>query len=178
MPNKEYTGPHLLSPAPIVLLTSGTKEKGNVATVAWSGVLTGSEVFVALRPSRYSYELIEQSGEFALNIPTADMIEAVDKCGVTSGRDMDKFKENGFTKFYCDEIKAPLIEECYLNVACKVEESIRLGVHTMFVGKVVKKFMTDPAPKESEVIAYVGPHYYKIKPEELYLFGRSIEEGV
>jgi len=90
-----------------------------------------------VRPERYSYQMIKESGAFVINLTTEDLCYATDYCGVRSGRDVDKFKEMKLTKVEAEEISAPMIGESPVNIECKVEQVLELGSHHMFLAKVV-----------------------------------------
>ena len=90
----------LMAPLPPVLVSCGTMENSNVMTAAWTGVLCSDPVlvYVSLRPSRYSHEIISQTKEFVINLPTAALAKQVDMCGVKSGRTVNKFELTGLTE--------------------------------------------------------------------------------
>ena len=94
-------------------------------------------VGIAINPLRYSYRLIEDSGQFVVNIPTKDILREVDFCGTTSGRDVDKFSRTGLTPEAAEKVKPPLIRECPVNLECAVKSKLTLGSHHLFVGEVV-----------------------------------------
>lgn len=127
-----------LYPVPVVLVTCGTT-KPNIITLAWVGTICSDPPMVGLgvRPERYSYGLIEESGEFVINIPGEDLLEVTDRCGHTSGRDIDKFSAFGLSPQAASEVKTPLIAECPVNMECKVAQRIALGAHTLFLGEIV-----------------------------------------
>ncbi len=107
------------------LLLSATKPTGqsNVMTIGWGtvGIIWGKPIFTVLvRPSRYTYEFIEESGEFAVSVPTVDMERYVSMCGSHSGRDLDKIGELGFTATPGQTVKAVTIDPCPLVYECKV----------------------------------------------------------
>jgi flavin reductase (DIM6/NTAB) family NADH-FMN oxidoreductase RutF len=131
-------GNHLY-PLPPVLLTCGPPEKPNIITLAWAGTLCSEPPIlgVSIRPSRYSHGLVQLAGEFAVNVPTADMIQAVDWCGNVSGRTEDKFKAMGLTAVAARTIRTALIQECPVNIECQVIQTVHLGSHDLFLGKVV-----------------------------------------
>ncbi len=109
----------LLFPTPVVLVTSQSGDsKPNIITIAWTGVVNSKPpmISVAIQPSRYSHGLILSSGEFGVNIPTRNLLRAVDYCGTVSGRNVDKLKVTGFTRMPAEKIKAPLIQECPVNL--------------------------------------------------------------
>ena len=101
-------------------------------------------VGIAIAPERYSYGLIQKAGEFAVNLPTADMVEVVDRVGCASGRKVgDKFAYVGLTPFPATKIKAPLIAECPINLECKLIDLIKAGDHDLFRGEVVAQHVDE-----------------------------------
>jgi flavin reductase (DIM6/NTAB) family NADH-FMN oxidoreductase RutF len=130
-----------LFPCPVVLVTCiGSDEKPNIITLAWAGVVCSDPPMLGLgiRPHRHSYRLIEDSGEFVVNIPTEDILYEVDFCGIYSGSDVDKFAETRLTPEPAEQVKPPLILECPVNIECVVTNKISLGVHHLFIGKIVR----------------------------------------
>ena len=130
-----------LFPCPVVLVTCvDSKGEANIITLAWVGTLCSEPPAVGLgiRPSRYSHELIENSKEFVVNIPPARLVKETDYCGVTSGKDVDKFTETKLTPEPANKIKAPLIGECPVNMECKLKDVIPLGAHDLFIGEIVQ----------------------------------------
>lgn len=139
MPKIKLPPSEALYPAPVVLVSSGDKDKANIITIAWCGVVCSNPplLSVSIRPSRYSYGLISSGGDFAINIPGEDMLKKVDFCGIASGNSTDKFKLCNFTKTPSSKISSPIIEECPVNIECKVVKTLNLGTHVMFVGEVM-----------------------------------------
>jgi flavin reductase (DIM6/NTAB) family NADH-FMN oxidoreductase RutF len=128
-----------LYPVPAVMVTSGPRERPNIITLAWVGTVCSNPpmVGIGIRPSRYSHELITQHGEFVVNLPTAEQVETVDYCGMVSGRDVAKFSAAGLTPLPASAIGTVIIAECPLNLECKVQQVISLGVHDLFLGEIV-----------------------------------------
>lgn len=133
--------PHtVLYPVPPVLVTSVGKDlRPNIVTIAWTGTANSVPpmVYVSIRPERYSYDLIRQSGEYVINIPSVDLAKAVDLCGMISGRTEDKFAVAGLTPVPASKVKPPLIKECPVNIECQVKQVVELGSHHMFIGEIV-----------------------------------------
>jgi len=130
-----------LFPCPVVLVTCvDSNGKPNIITLAWVGVVCSDPPTLGLgiRPHRYSYGLVEDCGEFVVNIPTEEILKETDFCGVVSGKDLDKFSETGLTPQPAEKVKPPLIRECPVNIECVVKEKIPLGVHHLFLGKIVR----------------------------------------
>jgi flavin reductase (DIM6/NTAB) family NADH-FMN oxidoreductase RutF len=93
---------------------------------------------LGVRPSRYSHSLIKNSREFVVNIPTAKIVRETDYCGVTSGKDVDKFSETELTTEQADKVAVPLICECPVNMECVLKNKVPLGVHDLFLGEIVQ----------------------------------------
>lgn len=135
---KPYTA---LFPCPVVLATCvDAKGTPNIITLAWAGTVCSEPPILGLgiRPSRYSHKLIKDAKEFVVNIPTAKIIKETDYCGVTSGKDVDKFSETNLTPEPADKVQAPLIRECPLNMECILKDVIPLGAHDLFLGEIVQ----------------------------------------
>ena len=131
--------------------------KPNIITVAWAGTVCTNPpmVSISVRPERYSYHLIEESGEFVINLTTEKLVKATDYCGVRSGRDVDKFKEMHLTPLASKHIHAPGIVESPVNIECKVREIKPLGSHSMILADVVGVTIDDTLLDEkgkSEVV--------------------------
>lgn len=129
----------MLYPVPAVMVSCRNKEKDNIITIAWVGTICTNPpmVSISVRPSRYSYEMIKESGEFVINLPGANMAYATDFSGVKSGKDIDKFKHLNLTKIEGTKVNCPMIDECPVNIECKVQNIVPLGSHHMFIAEVL-----------------------------------------
>ena len=125
-------------PAVMVSVTDG-KGKDNIITIAWVGTVCTNPpmVSISVRPERYSYQMIRETGEFVINLTTEKLAFATDYCGVRSGRDTDKFKETGLTKEKAEFVQAPMIRESPVSIECRVREVKELGSHHMFLADVL-----------------------------------------
>jgi flavin reductase (DIM6/NTAB) family NADH-FMN oxidoreductase RutF len=135
---KPYTA---LFPCPVVLVTcKDSTGDPNIITLAWVGTVCSEPPMIGLgiRPTRYSHKLIKNSKEFVVNIPPTKLIQETDYCGVTSGKDVNKFSKTGLTLEKAVNVKAPLIRECPVNLECTLKELIPLGTHDLFLGEVVQ----------------------------------------
>ena len=128
-----------LYPLPPCLITCGPLDRPNIITLAWVGTLCSEPpiIGVSIRPSRYSHALVKVAGEFAVNVPTAEMVRAVDWCGNVSGHSEDKFKAMGLTAVPTQVIHTAVIKECPLTIECRVTQTLHLGTHDLFLGTVV-----------------------------------------
>lgn len=125
-------------PAVMVSVTDG-KGEDDIITVAWTGTVCTNPpmVYISVRPERYSYHMIKETGEFVINLTTEKFAFATDYCGVRSGRDTDKFKDTGLTREKADHVKAPMIKESPVSIECRVREVKELGSHHMFLADVL-----------------------------------------
>lgn len=139
MPKINLPPNEALYPLPVVLVSSGNKDKANIITIAWCGVVCSQPPFlsISIRPSRYSHKIISETNNFAINIPNEKLLKKTDFCGIVSGRSADKFKSCNFTKAASSKISSPIIAQCPVNIECKVVKSIKLGTHDMFIGEAV-----------------------------------------
>lgn len=139
MAKQFWKGSALLAPVPAALVTCGTMESPNVMTVGWTGICCTRPpmTYISVRPERFSYDIIEKSGEFVINLTTSAMVKQTDFCGVKSGRDMNKFEACGFHTVPSRKLSVPLIEECPVSLECRVTEVKPLGSHTMFLAEIV-----------------------------------------
>ncbi len=131
---------NMLYPLPVVMVSMTDRDgKYNIITLAWVGTVCSDPpmVSVSIRPERYSYPIIRETGEFAVNLTTRELAFATDYCGVKSGRDVDKFKEMGLTPLPGRETGVVLIGESPVSMECRVRQVLPLGSHDMFVSEVV-----------------------------------------
>lgn len=129
-----------LAPVPVVLVsTVSPVGQPNLITLAWCGVVCSEPpmVGIALRPSRYSFELLQATPEFVVNIPGEDLVRAVDLCGMVSGREADKFQAARLSAEPASKVKPPLVKECPINLECQVRSTHELGTHYLFLGQIV-----------------------------------------
>ncbi len=135
----KWRGGALIAPIPPVMVSSGDMEKGNIMTVAWTGIINTipPKTYISVREKRHSYHIIKESGEFVINLTTKDLVKAADYCGIYTGAKVEKFAKCNLTKEQATEVKAPLIGESPLSLECKVTEIIPLGSHDMFLADIV-----------------------------------------
>jgi flavin reductase (DIM6/NTAB) family NADH-FMN oxidoreductase RutF len=149
-----------LYPSGVVLATSSYQGKDNIITLAWVSTVCFDPPMVgcAIRDTRYSHELITNSKEFVLNIPSETLVQEMDYCGQVSGRTVDKFSHCKFTRLPASKVKAPLIEECPVNIECKVIQIVHLGTHDLFIGEVVA------VNADEDVVEKGGISFEKLRP--------------
>jgi flavin reductase (DIM6/NTAB) family NADH-FMN oxidoreductase RutF len=176
----------MLYPVPVVLIGCGDLDRvKNLITIAWAGTIASEPamVSIAVRPERYSYQLLKDSGEFTVNLPNQSMVRAVDLCGVKSGKDGDKFQLTGLTPERAETVKAPAIKEAPLVMECKVDQIIQLGSHDLFLAKVTGVAVEDTLVDQNgaldlskaDLITYVHGRYWTLK-EPVGNFGFSVKK--
>ncbi|MCD7824862.1 MAG: flavin reductase family protein [Clostridiaceae bacterium] len=177
---------NMLYPLPAVLISCGDiSGESNLFTVAWAGTICTNPpmVSISVKPERYSYHMIRESGEFVINLTTERLIRAADFCGVRSGRDIDKWQECRLTKAAADTVKCPLLAESPVNIECHVTETKELGSHHMFLAEVTAVHADDSFIdekntfhlNESGLIAYSHGTYFSLG-KSLGTFGYSIRK--
>lgn len=180
-----WPGSALLGPVPPVLVSCGEGEAANLITVAWAGTICTQppRVSISVRPTRHSYGLIKESGEFVINLPTTALAKAVDWCGVKSGRDVNKFTAMGLHTTPASKVSCPLLAESPVSLECKVFQRLELGSHDLFLADVVAVDV-DPALLDSAgklhlekagLLAYAHGDYYALG-KQLGKFGWSVRK--
>lgn len=131
---------NMLYPLPAVMVSTADREgNDNILTIAWTGTICTNPamLYISVRPSRYSYHMLKDSGEFVVNLTTEKLARATDWCGVRSGKDVDKWKEMHLTRGKAETLTyASIILESPVNIECKVTEVKELGSHHMFLAEV------------------------------------------
>ncbi len=129
----------MLSPVPPAMVSCSDGEKDNIITIAWTGIVNTipPKTYISVRPSRHSYKIIKESGVFAINLTTKDLVRSADFCGVYTGAKVDKFARCKLTKQAASEIGCPLIEQSPLSLECRVTDILPLGSHDMFLADIV-----------------------------------------
>ena len=177
---------NMLNPVPAVMVSVTDKEgKSNIITVAWAGTVCTNPpmVSISVRPSRYSYQILEETGEFVINLTNESLVKACDYCGVVSGRDVDKFAKTGLTPIPMEHVHAMGIDESPVNMECKITEKRELGSHTMFIAEVVgvtvdDQYMDETGKfhiNESGLVMYSHGEYFALG-KKLGKFGYSVKK--
>ena len=138
---KTTLGPKkIMFPCPTALVVTGTMDKANIVTIAWVSLLTSQPptLGISVGQKGYSGREIKKNGEFTVNIASVDIMTEADFCGISSGRDTDKFRVTGLTKMASKVVKSPIIKECPLNLECELIEANIVGQTNHFIGRIVE----------------------------------------
>lgn len=176
----------LLGPIPPAIVTCGDMENSNIITIAWTGIINTIPpmTYISVRPERHSYNMIKDSGEFVINLPSKNIVKAIDWCGVRSGAKYDKFKEMNLTKEPVTHLSCPAIKESPLNLECRVKEIIKLGSHDMFIADIVglnvEESLLDEKDKlcldKANLVAFAHGEYFELG-KSLGTFGYSVRKS-
>lgn len=167
-----WKGSALLGPVPPALVTCGTMEQPNVLTIAWTGIVCThpAMTYISVRPSRHSYQMIRETGEFVINLPTSAMGKTVDFCGMKSGAKVDKIKKCNLELVQGTEVSAPVLAQCPVSLECRVTQEQALGSHTMFLAEIVavqveERFVDSKGKlnlQQAGLLAYAHGEYFAL----------------
>lgn len=177
MAKQQWKPGNMLYPLPAVMVTVRDKDgKDNIITVAWAGTVCTNPpmVSISVRPERYSCHMLEESGEFVINLTTEKLCYATDYCGVRSGRDVDKFVEMKLTKTEASEVNAAMIEESPVNIECRVEKIEKLGSHHLFLARVIAVHADESCMDEKGKFDLNKAHPMVYSHGEYYGLGKKI----
>ena len=179
----KFKGGTLLAPLPPVMVTCGNAESANIITVGWTGILNTHppKTYVSIRPSRHSYGLIKESGEFVLNLTPSSLVRAADFCGMYTGAKVDKFAKCNLHKRFVEEVSVPLIEEAPVSLCCRVTDVLPLGTHDMFLADIVAVDVDEALLDEkgklhlerAGLVAYAHGDYFELG-KRIGGFGHSV----
>lgn len=176
----------LLAPVPVVMVSmADAAGKANILTVAWTGIVSSDpvKVYISVRPERYSYHILKETGEFVINAVTASLARACDYCGMVTGKKVDKFAKCGLTKESSKVVRPPRIGESPLALECRVTDVQDHGVHHMFLAEVVNVAVEDRCMDENgfldltraELVCYAHGQYMAVG-DAIGKFGFSMKK--
>lgn len=188
MAKQVWKAGNMVYPLPVVMVScvegDGTP---NIITVAWTGTICTNPamVYISVRPERYSYDMIKNSGQFVINLTTEAIAKQTDYCGVRSGRNVNKFEEMKLTPEKASQVKAPLIKESPVNIECELVKIVPLGSHDMFIANVLavnvdEAYMNEKGKFElakANPIVYSHGEYYGLG-DLIGTFGYSVRKVV
>jgi flavin reductase (DIM6/NTAB) family NADH-FMN oxidoreductase RutF len=163
----------LLEPGPVVMITTALDGRANIMTQSWHTMIEFEPPLVGcvISNRNHSFGLLQASRECVINIPTVEMAEKVVGCGNTSGASMDKFEHFGLTPRPAALVGAPLIDECYANLECRVADSSMVDKYGLFVLEVIQAWI-DPAVQDPRTIHHLGSGSFMVSGERIKLESR------
>ena len=160
----------LLEPGPVVMVTTVRGKRPNIMTMSWHTMLEFEPPLIGcvISNRNYSFRLLKATKECVINIPTVEIAESVVGCGNTSGANIDKFKEFCLTPKPAARVSAPLIEECFANLECRVTDTKMVAKYCLFVVEVIKAWI-DPAVKNPRTIHHIGNGSFMVAGKRIKL---------
>lgn len=139
MAKRTLKGGALVCPLPPTMVSCGDMENSNIITIGWTGILNTvpPKTYISVRPTRHSYNMIKESGEFVINLTPAQLVKEADYCGIYTGKKVNKFEKCKLTKEAASVVSCPMIAECPVSIECRVTDIIPLGSHDMFMADIV-----------------------------------------
>ncbi len=182
---KTTFGPQkILFPMPVSLVVTGNMEKANIVTIAWVSLLTSSPptIGISVGTRGFSGKEILRNKNFSVNIAGVDIMKEADFCGITSGKNIDKFKEAGLTKLPSRHIQSPIIKECPLNFECRLTDHSVIGTTNHFVGESLEVHMDtdkveDPLNYSTLMIEAFNPLIYIGGAREYRKIGEKVGDA-
>ena len=176
MAKMKWKGGALVAPVPPVMVSSGDMENSNILTIAWTGIINTipPKTYISVRPSRHSYNIIKESGEFVINLTPSNLVRTADFCGIYTGAKVDKFKKCNLTKGQAQQVACPIIEESPLSLECRVTDIIPLGTHDMFLADIVAVNVDEDLIDEKGKLDLSRAHLAAFAHGEYFELGKKI----
>ena len=176
MAREHFKAGTLMAPLPAVMVTVGDKENSNIITVAWTGILSSDppRAYISVRPSRFSHDIIEKSGEFVINLTNERLAYATDYAGIYTGAKVDKFKTLGLIKEESKCVQPPTIAEAPVAMECRVFEVIKSGTHDIFLADIVNVSCDESILDENGKICYEKANLICYSHGEYYTLGKLL----
>ncbi len=161
----------LLEPGPVVLVTIEHKEKTDIMPMSWHTMIDFEPPLIGciISNRNYSFNNLKMTKACVINIPTVNLARKVVHCGNTSGKKIDKFKKFHLTPIAASRVKAPMIEECYANLECKVVDMKLANKYNLFILKVVKAWIDPSKQKHPRTIHHMGKGVFMVAGKILKL---------
>ncbi len=185
MRKTSFKGGTLLAPLPPAMVSCGDMENSNIITIGWTGILNSTPpiTYISVRPSRHSYSMIRERGEFVINLTSESLAKAADYCGIYTGAKVDKFAKCGLTKEEATQVSCPMIAEAPISIECRVRNVVPLGSHDVFVADILAVNVSDEYLDESgkirmdkaSLVAYAHGEYFALG-RKLGSFGFSTKK--
>ena len=172
MAKKTLKGGALVCPLPPTMVSCGDMESSNIITIGWTGILNTvpPKTYISVRPTRHSYSMIKEKGEFVINLTPASLVKEADYCGIYTGKKVDKFEKCKLTKEEATVVSCPMIAECPVSIECKVTDIVPLGSHDMFMADIVAVNVAEELfdkdgkfhLEKADLIAYAHGEYFTL----------------
>jgi len=169
---KVQLGPDTLAyPMPVFLIGANVGDRPNFMTAAWSGIVNGAPpmISVSIVSSRHTFKGIREHMTFSVNIPSIDMVKEADYCGSTTGSKVDKVSVCGFRIFYGKLGNVPLIEQCPVNLECRVMHIMDMGSNLLVIGRIEETHVSEDCLTDGKPdVTKIRPFAYVTSPAQQY----------
>lgn len=157
---------HYLEPGPIVLVSSASHGRRNIMTLGWQTVMAFSPSLVGciISAGNHSFDLVRDSGECVINLPTTHLTDQVVGIGNTSGAEIDKFDHFGLTATSANRVAAPGIEECHAHFECRLVDDSLVDKYNFFIWEVVAA-QAAVSPEWPRTLHYTGDGVFIVSGE-------------
>ncbi len=165
---------NFLYPTPAAIVGANIGGKPNYLTIAHVGIMKYATISVSVNKRHYTGAGIKENGTFSVNIPSTQMVQVTDYCGLVSGKDIDKSAL--FKTFYGELKTAPMIEQCPANMECRVIQTVDLGSHEIFIGEIAATYCNEECltPGKGEDLLKVNPILFSMTGGRYFAVGREI----
>ena len=160
----------LLETGPVALITTAHKGRTDIMTQSWHTMMEFEPPLVGcvVSANNYSFELLRASRECVINIPTVELAKQAVKIGNSCGREVDKFAACELTAVPGELVEAPLIDECYASLECRIADGGWVNKYNFFVLEVVKAWV-DPTCKDPRTLHHRGNGAFMVAGETIKL---------
>lgn len=161
----------LIESGPTLMITSALKGRPNVMTISWSTMLDFDPPLVACVIGRQSYthQIIKKTKEFVINIPTVEMAKKVVGCGAASGKKVDKFAKFKLPTTPASKVEAPLIDECYCNIECRIVDTRMVGKYDLFIARAVAAWIR-PSKRPPQTLHHASGRNFIVAAKRINVF--------
>jgi flavin reductase (DIM6/NTAB) family NADH-FMN oxidoreductase RutF len=170
----EVGAKNFMYPTPTTLVGANVAGKPNYITIAHVGIMKYATLSVSLHKSHHTNAGVKEHGTFSVNLPSARMVKVTDYCGLVSGREVDKAAL--FQTFYGKLKTAPMIQECPVNMECKLIHTLDLGTHEIFIGEIAETYCDEECLTQGkgEDLARVDPILFSMSGARYFRVGEQI----
>jgi flavin reductase (DIM6/NTAB) family NADH-FMN oxidoreductase RutF len=156
----------LLEPGPVVLVTTARRGRANVMTMSWHTMMEFEPPLVGcvIGGDSATFDALRATKECVINIPTVELAKQVVGVGNCSGREVDKFAKFGLTGVAASRVDAPLIDECYASLECRVADTRLVNRYSFFVLEVVHAWV-DTAVRQPQTLHHRGNGVFAVAGE-------------
>jgi len=162
-----------LYPLPTTLVGAMVEGKPTFITIAHVGIMDPGSISLGMNKMHYTNAGIKENGTFSVNIPSIEMVKETDYCGLVSGKNVDKTAL--FEVFYGNLKTAPMIEECPINMECRLVQTVDFPRHDIFIGEIVETYCAETCLTDGIVdFSKVQPILFAMNDKSYWQLGERL----